>query len=66
MVNADVQAVHYFQRRFVDFRDNSVVGVGRRMDNPQSVVVSIKINDVVLCRVEILSYVDILDDFAGC
>lgn len=66
VVHADVQAVHDFQRRFVDFRDNRVVGVGRRMDDPQSVVVRVEIDDVVLCRVEVLSYVDVLDDFGGC
>lgn len=66
VVDADVQAVHDFQRRFVNFRDNGVIRVGRRMDNPQSIVIRIEINDVVLCRVEVLSYVDVLEDFGGC
>lgn len=43
-----------------------MVGVGRRMDNPQSVVVRVEIDDIVLCRVQVLSYVDVLDDFGGC
>lgn len=66
VVHANVQAVHGLQCRLVDFRDNGVVGVGRCMNNPQSIVVGIEIDDVVLGRVEILSYVDILDYFGSC
>lgn len=63
-MDADVEAVDDVQSRFIDFRDDRVVGIGRRMNNPQSIIVRVKINDVELCGVKILSCVDVLNDFA--
>lgn len=64
MMNTDIQAVYDVQCGFVNFRDDRVIGVGRRVNYPQAIVVSIKINNVVLRRIQQLSAVDVLKDFA--
>lgn len=65
-MDAYVEAVHDVQSRFINFRDDCVVGFGRCMNNPQSIIVRVKIDDVELCGVKILSRVDVLDDFTRC
>lgn len=63
MMNTDIQAIYDVQCRFINFRDDRMIGVRRCMDYPQAIVVSVEIYDVVFCRVERLSAVDVLKDF---
>lgn len=64
MVHADVEAVHDVQRCFIDLRHDRVVGFRCCMDDPQSVVVGVEVNHIVVRRVQILRDVDVLDWFA--
>lgn len=63
MINTDIQAIHDVQCRFINFRDDRVVGIRRRMNYPQAVLISVEINDVIIRTIKHLSAVDCLKDF---
>ena len=42
-----------------------MIGVGCCMNNPKTIIIRIKIDDVVVCCVEVLSYVNVLNGFGG-
>lgn len=58
MMNADVETVYNIQCRFIDFRNDRMIRLRTRVDNPQAIVVSVEIDDIELCCVKSLSAVD--------
>lgn len=66
MMHADVHAVHDVQSGFVDFRDDCVIWIGSGVNDPQAIVVGIKVNHIVLSGVQVVSAVDVFKNFTLC
>lgn len=54
MIDAYVKTVNGFKRRWIQHRDDGVIGMRRRINHPQSVVIHVEVDQVVLGRVEIV------------
>jgi hypothetical protein len=60
MENADVEAALHLQSCFVDLWNDCVVRIWRAVNNPQAIIIDIKVHDVVVRCVQMMRVVDVL------